>query len=107
LESRRSPPPPAWLHFATSSICGSRSHRYGSERERLVRTVPGAGSPQGNFIYLKTREPSADVAEKMLERGVIIRDCRSFRDAGDDHIRVTVGTPRENDRFLEAYGEVC
>lgn len=78
-----------------------------SERERLVRTIPGAGSPQGNFIYLETAQPSADVAEKMLRKGVIIRDCRSFRDAGDRHIRVTVGTPDQNDRFLEAYGEVC
>lgn len=77
------------------------------ERDRLVRKIPGAGSPQGNFIYLDTAEPSAVVAEKMLQRGVIIRDCRSFRDAGDNHIRVTVGTPDQNDRFMEAYGEVC
>jgi histidinol-phosphate aminotransferase len=45
--------------------------------------------------------------ERFLARGIIIRDCRSFRGAGEHHARVTVGTPSENDRFLSAYQEIC
>ncbi|NYT01207.1 MAG: histidinol-phosphate transaminase [Methanosarcinales archaeon] len=78
-----------------------------SERERLTSEIPGARPSQGNFLYLETASPSSEVAEAMLGKGVIIRDCRSFRDAGLHRIRVTVGTPQQNDRFLEAYREIC
>lgn len=77
------------------------------ERGRLKKAIPEFRPSGGNFLYIETEEPSGKVAEKMLQRGVIIRDCFSFRGAGDHAVRVTVGTPEENDRFLEAYGEVC
>jgi histidinol-phosphate aminotransferase len=77
------------------------------ERDRLREAIPEFRPSGGNFLYLETEEPSGKVAEKMLRLGVIIRDCFSFREAGDHAIRVTVGTPEENDRFLQAFGEVC
>lgn len=77
------------------------------ERARLRKAIPEFRPSGGNFLYLETEEPSGKVAEKMLRLGVIIRDCFSFRGAGDHAVRVTVGTSAENDRFLEAYGEVC
>ncbi len=77
------------------------------ERARLLRLMPQFRPSGGNFLYLETKVPSGEVAEKLLARGVIVRDCFSFRGAGDHALRVTVGTPDENDRFLEAYGEVC
>ena len=76
------------------------------ERERL-RKETGSHPSQANFLYLETAEPSNTMAEKFLQRGIIIRDCRSFRGAGDHHIRVSVGTPEENDLFLAAYREIC
>jgi len=77
------------------------------ERDRLRKAVPEVRPSGGNFLYLETEEPSGKVAEKMLQKGVIIRDCVSFQGAGDHAVRVTVGTPAENDRFLKAFGEVC
>ena len=77
------------------------------ERARMLRLMPQFRLSGGNFLYLETKVPSGEVAEKLLARGVIVRDCFSFRGAGDHALRVTVGTPDENDRFLEAYGEVC
>lgn len=77
-----------------------------SERERLQKEIPKAQPSGGNFLYLKTEEKANEVTEKMLKRGVIIRDCTSFRGAGDHHIRITVGTPQQNDRFLQAYREI-
>lgn len=77
------------------------------ERDRLMAAVPEFRPSGGNFLYLETAEPSGKVAERLLGRGVIVRDCFSFRGAGDHALRVTVGTPEENDRFLQAYGEVC
>ncbi len=77
-----------------------------SERERLHKEV-GSHPSQANFLYLETKETSDIVAELFLQKGVIIRDCRSFRGAGEHHVRVTVGTPAQNDRFLEAFREIC
>jgi histidinol-phosphate aminotransferase len=77
-----------------------------SERDRLTRELKARQS-QGNFLFLETKKPSGAVVEGMMSKGVIIRDCRPFRGAGDHHVRVTVGTPEQNDKFLEAYGEIC
>ena len=76
------------------------------ERERLQKEINSHPS-QANFLYLETEEASNSFVEKFQARGIIIRDCRSFRGAGERHVRVTVGTPSENDRFLSAYREIC
>ena len=76
------------------------------ERERL-HIETGSHPSEANFLYLETAEPSKTAAEKFQQKGIIIRDCRSFQGAGDHHIRVSVGTPAENDLFLAAYRELC
>jgi histidinol-phosphate aminotransferase len=77
-----------------------------SERRRLHKEIESHPS-QANFLYLHTPQASNEFVEKFLERGIIIRDCRSFWGAGEHHVRVTVGTPCENDRFLSAFKEIC
>jgi histidinol-phosphate aminotransferase len=77
-----------------------------SERERLEREIE-CGCSQANFLYLRTEISSHQFVENFLSRGIIIRDCRSFRGAGEHQVRVTVGTPEENRRFLSAYREIC
>ncbi len=77
-----------------------------SERERLVREI-GCGASQANFLYLRTALPSDQFVERFLCRGIIIRDCRSFRGSGEHQVRVTVGRPEENQCFLSAYREIC
>lgn len=76
------------------------------ERESLQKEIKSYPS-QANFLYLQTEEASDSFAERFLKKGVIIRDCRSFRGAGEHHVRVTVGTPAENERFLAAFREIC
>jgi histidinol-phosphate aminotransferase len=76
------------------------------ERERLAKAIESHPS-QANFLYFETNEPSNVFCERLLAKGIIIRDCRSFRGAGEHHCRVTVGTPAENARFLSAYLEIC
>jgi histidinol-phosphate aminotransferase len=80
--------------------------RIKSERERLHNEI-GSHPSQTNFLYLEMKETSDVVTERFLQKGVIIRDCRSFRGAGEHHVRVTVGTPAQNDRFHEAFREIC
>ncbi len=89
------------LEYMRGSVAKIRS-----ERERLRRAI-GSHPSQANFLYIETSDPSDIVVERFLSRGIIIRDCRSFRGSGEHHVRVTVGTPEQNDSFLEAYREIC
>jgi histidinol-phosphate aminotransferase len=43
------------------------------------------------------------VADKLLHRGVIVRDLASY---GMNALRITVGTPRQNDRLFAMMDEV-
>jgi histidinol-phosphate aminotransferase len=58
-----------------------------------------------NFILFRPRERQADdVWHDLLERSVLIRNCADW-DGLRECLRVTVGTPDENDRFLLALKE--
>ncbi len=73
-----------------------------SERARVVAALRSAGwglpDSQANFVYLPLG-PSTDETHLALERNGIV--TRPFSDEG---IRVTIGSPAENDRFLAALG---
>ena len=75
------------------------------ERERLLDSLKNANPSQGNFLFIHTREKSDLVMERLLSKGVVIRDCSSFPGSDGHCIRVTVGTPEQNERFLRAYLE--
>jgi histidinol-phosphate aminotransferase len=72
-------------------------------RERLqsmgFRTVPS----WANFLLVHVGD-GADVYQKLMRLGVIVRPMRGY--GYPEHIRVTVGTEGENLRFLAALGEV-
>jgi histidinol-phosphate aminotransferase len=58
-----------------------------------------------NFILFRPLNDNADsVWEGLLERSVLIRNCASWDGLGGC-LRVTIGRPDENDRFLRALGE--
>lgn len=55
-----------------------------------------------NFITIKYDETknSSDVAQKLLKKGIIIRDLASY---SMNAIRITIGTPEQNSRFFNIY----
>jgi histidinol-phosphate aminotransferase len=66
------------------------------EFERLgVAYVPS----QANFILVRVGDGAA-VYEKLLRQGVIVRPMAGY--AFPEHVRVTVGTAEENERFVAA-----
>jgi histidinol-phosphate aminotransferase len=77
-----------------------------SERDRIQSRIEGAHPSQGNFLYVETPGRSRKVTESLLKRGIVVRDCSPMPGAGENHIRVTVGTPEQNERFLEAYSSI-
>jgi histidinol-phosphate aminotransferase len=74
------------------------------ERQRLASVLAGLGVPPvpsgANFLLFPTAplEPGA-LFRRLLERGVLVRDASS---ACPGHLRVSVGTPEDNDAFLTA-----
>ncbi len=57
---------------------------------------------RANFLLVRHRTtPAAAIHAALLARGVLVRDVSSWTDAGET-LRVTIGTPHENDRFLDA-----
>lgn len=74
---------------------------YLSENIRF-KTYPS----QANFIACDTSPlTSTQVASELLQQGIIIRDCISFRGAGENLIRVTVGTDEQNKRVADALNQ--
>jgi len=59
---------------------------------------------QANFVLVDVYPYTAsEVSEHLLNRGIIVRDCTSFRDAGDSLIRVTVGTNEQNKKLVTTF----
>jgi histidinol-phosphate aminotransferase len=76
------------------------------ERERVfaaLDAMPGitAFQSDANFILIRTGRPGALVFTDLLQRGILVRDF-SRAPYLADCLRVTVGTPEENDAFLTA-----
>jgi threonine-phosphate decarboxylase len=64
--------------------------------------------PDANFFFINIRKSgltAAELKEKMLTRGVLIRDCSSFAGLDEYFIRVAVKTRLENEKLLGALRE--
>jgi len=46
------------------------------------------------------------VARMLLERGIAVRRAGTFPGLSDDHLRIAVRTPADNERLLAALAEV-
>jgi histidinol-phosphate aminotransferase len=79
--------------------CGKKTIESGLTRMGLVY-LPS----QTNFILIKVPLKAQTVYEAMLRKGVIIRSMQSY--GLDEFIRVNIGLPEENRRFLRALKQV-
>ena len=58
----------------------------------------------GNFVYVEVGSDAAELFERLLHEGVIVRPLAGF--GAPSAIRVSVGTPDELDEFAVALGRV-
>jgi histidinol-phosphate aminotransferase len=87
-----------------------RVARLVAERERLVRRLtelPVQVWPSGaNFVLFRPRDRAgAEVWAKLVDRSVLVRNCSSWPRL-EGCLRVTIGTPDEDDAFLAALEEI-
>ena len=62
-----------------------------------------------NFILANIRDSgltAAELKERLLKYGILIRDCSSFRGLGEYYIRIAVRTRRKNERLIKSLKEV-
>ncbi len=66
--------------------------------EMAVETWPS----DANFILFRPLErPAKEIWDTLLNESILVRDCSEWRGL-TECLRVTIGTPEENDRFLSA-----
>jgi histidinol-phosphate aminotransferase len=88
----------------------ARVHLIVAERERIsaaMRAMPIDVTPSGaNFVLFRpTMVPGREVWQALVDRSVLVRDCSDWPRLANC-LRVTVGTPEENDVFLAALDEI-
>ncbi|MEN1924901.1 histidinol-phosphate transaminase [Luteimonas sp. MJ293] len=82
-----------------------------SERERLrpaLEALPGVRRvyrSEGNFLLVRLANAKR-AFQALLEAGVVVRDQRGACQL-DDALRITVGTPAQNDRVVEILSSCC
>jgi len=83
-----------------------RVTRLVAERERVSAALDAlegvTAFPSGaNFVLLHVRSGGRAAWDALVQRGVLVRDCSSWPGLADC-LRVTIGTPEENDALLDA-----
>jgi len=76
--------------------------------QQLIQGFADLGLPfipsVGNFVCVEVGKQAANVYDALLYEGVIVRPVANYQ--MPDHLRVTVGTAKENERFLQALSKV-
>ncbi|RYD15755.1 MAG: histidinol-phosphate transaminase [Lysobacteraceae bacterium] len=92
---------PAVLTATRRRIAETRAERTRLARE-LARTpgVRHVHASQANFLLVRFDDADAALA-RLLAAGVVVRDVRAMPRLGDA-VRITIGTPVENDAVLDA-----
>jgi histidinol-phosphate aminotransferase len=77
-----------------------------AERARVSAALAGIGlyvaPSQTNFVCVYVERPASAVYQALLQRGVIVRP---FGPPLHRHLRISIGLPAENDRFLQSLPE--
>lgn len=85
-----------------------------AEREYLYESVSKIDNitiypSKSNYLLMdirKTGFTAAQLADKLMARGVIVRDCTSFQELDEYYIRISIETHPKNVRFIEILKEI-
>ena len=75
--------------------------------ERLGRLPRVALTPsQANFLWLRTERPAAELYEALKQRSILVRSFHGRGGRLANQLRITIGTPAENDELAAALTEL-
>jgi histidinol-phosphate aminotransferase len=90
------------------AVLDAQTRAIRSERARLVQALGMLDGlrlfpSEANFLLLRlVKRPASAVFAGLKAAGVLVKNLHGAHPTLDNCLRVTVGTPAENDRFLEA-----
>jgi len=81
-----------------------------SERARMVSTLEklpsvGVTPSQDNFLWRRCERPAGELTEALKQRSLLVRSFHARGGRLANQLRVTVGTPAENDELCAALAE--
>jgi histidinol-phosphate aminotransferase len=86
----------SWVEQGRRRNAATRTHVAAELARRGFAVIPS----QANFVMIETRRPVKPLIAALAERGVLVG--RLFP-ALPTHLRVTLGTPQQMERFLTAF----
>jgi histidinol-phosphate aminotransferase len=89
-----------FLAATLSAVHAGLDFLFAELTRRGLRCLP----TQANFFLLDVRRPADEVFQALLRHGVIVRSMRAY--GYPAFIRISVGLPEENQRFLAALDQV-
>jgi histidinol-phosphate aminotransferase len=78
-----------------------------SERERVAKALAASAAIEtvfpsdANFVLVRTAVDARALYEKLIAQGIIVRDRSRIRGC-EGTLRITIGTPTENDRLINS-----
>lgn len=95
-------------YIAESIRKGIESRQYLYDETSKIKGLKVVPS-KSNFMLIDIRDTgftAAELAEELMKRGVIVRDCTSFKGLDEYWIRISICTLEEDKRFIEILKEV-
>ena len=86
----------AFYRKTCETVHAGKQQLYTGLEERGLEYVP----TEANFILVRLGPAASEQEARLMAEGVIVRPCGSF--GLPEHIRVTVGTEEQNEKFLSA-----
>ena len=90
----------AFLRKTLAHVARERAFLYSAFKKMELEYADSAT----NFIVVDTKKDCKAIFNALLKKGVIVRDMKAW--GFDTYIRVTIGTRRENAKFIKAMTEI-
>lgn len=95
-----------YIRESTKLSIASREYLYQEiSKFKTLRVFPS----KSNYMLVDVHETgmkAKDLTTELMKRGVIVRDCTSFKGLDEYWIRVSVGTMEEDERFIGILKEI-
>ncbi|HBG06162.1 MAG: threonine-phosphate decarboxylase [Geobacteraceae bacterium GWC2_58_44] len=98
--------------LSDADYCERTRHYMDQERDRLATRLAGLSwlrvfSSRANYILVEIRNGlgAGELRSRLMEKGVLIRDCSNFQGLDGRFFRVAVRLRGENEMLLELLGE--
>lgn len=88
-----------YLRKVVSAIKQGRAYLFGELGKVGLRVLPS----EANFLTVDVSRwgmKSAEFCDLLARRGIFVRDLSGFKGAGENYVRITVGTPQQNKKLV-------